>query len=294
MSNMTQIVDQTFLFIIVISVILLGLVTFLMIYFAFRYSRKRNPEAEEVEGSLSLEIAWTVIPTILVMFMFYYGYEDFKLMRSAPEGAMEVKAIGRRWSWDFQYVGGKRSDELVLPKGVPVKLDITSLDVLHSLFIPAFRVKEDAVPGQDTMVWFIPEAEGVYDLFCTEYCGVEHSGMITKVRVISEEEFHEWIEEGIEASGQELLKSKGCLGCHSTDGTRKAGPSFMGLMGRQETVITDGSERQITVDEDYIRRSIREPKADVVKGYPPIMPALDLEEEEAGALIEFIRALGEG
>lgn len=285
MSNMTQLVDQTFLFITVISVVLLGLVTFFMIYFAFRYSRKRNPEAEEVEGSLALEITWTVIPTILVMFMFYYGYEDFKIMRQAPEDAMEVKATGRQWSWDFLYEGGKRSDKMVLPVGIPVKLRITALDVLHSLSIPAFRVKEDAVPGQDTMVWFIPENVGVFDLFCTEYCGVGHSAMLTKVRVVPEDEFHEWLEAGMELSGAELLKAKGCLGCHSTDGKRKVGPTFSDLLGRKSVVVTSGKEREITADKEYIKRSILEPKADVVKGYPPVMPALKLSDDELKAIV---------
>ena len=288
MSNIAHSVDQTFIFITVISVALLGLVTFFMLYFAFRYSRKRHPDAEEVEGSLWIEIAWTAIPTILVLFMFYYGYEDFKFMRQAPAGAMEVKVTGRMWSWDFQYSNGRHSDELVLPVGQPVKLNINSLDVLHSLFIPAFRVKEDAVPGQDTMVWFIPEKEDVYDIFCTEYCGVGHSAMITKVKVIAKHEFEEWLREGMELSGPELLKSKGCLGCHSTDGTRKIGPSFQGLMGRKETVITDGAEQEIIVDEEYIRRSIREPKADIAKGYPPIMPVIKLSDEEMGVIIKHL------
>jgi len=297
MTNIARSVDQTFLFITIISLVLLGLVTFFMLYFAFRYSRKRNPEVQEVEGSLWIEITWTVIPTILVLFMFYWGYEGFRMMRKAPEGAMEVKVTARMWTWDFQYSSGRHSDELMLPVGQPVKLRLNSLDVLHSLFIPAFRVKEDAVPGQETMLWFIPEQEGVFDLFCTEYCGVGHSGMLTKVRVLSEADYDKWLSStGVSSVVAEktlaLMKSKGCLSCHSTDGSRKVGPTFKGIFGRKGIVITEGAEREVIADESYIMRSISEPKADIAKGYPPVMPTIKLTDKEIRTIVDYFEDSG--
>ena len=161
--------DNVFLLLLVISVVLLISITFTMIYFVVKYNRKKNPTPENIESHLLLEITWIVIPTLLVLGMFYYGWSGFKFMRTAPEGAMTVKATGRMWSWQFEYDNGIKSGELKVPIGKPVKLLITSQDVLHSLFIPAYRIKEDAVPGMETHLWFLPDKEGEYDLFCSEY-----------------------------------------------------------------------------------------------------------------------------
>lgn len=288
-------VDSAFLFITGVSVALLALVTVLMIYFVVKYRRTKHPEPEEVEGNLTLEIIWTVIPTIIVLAMFYVGFTGFKFMRTPPADAMIVKAESRMWSWNFQYETGARSDVLKVPLGKPVKLVITSEDVLHGLFIPAFKVKEDAVPGMTTMLWFTPNETGTYDLFCTEYCGLGHSSMITKVEVMKPEEFDKWYasskQGGEGANGLQLLTDKGCLGCHSTDGSVKIGPSFKGIFGRKEVVVTNGTEREITVDEEYLKRSILEPNADVVKGYQAIMPLQKgvLNEQEIGALVDYLK-----
>jgi cytochrome c oxidase subunit 2 len=294
-SNIAPSVDSAFLLIIGISIALLLAVTAAMVYFAVHFSRKNHPDAREVGGNLWLEIVWTVVPTVLVMGMFWAGYTGFKLMRTVPEGARVVKVTGRMWSWLFEYENGKSAPELVVEKGEPVRLALTSLDVIHSLFIPAFRVKEDAVPGQETVLWFIPEAEGEFDLFCTEYCGLGHSGMITKVRVLGRDEYDKWLQEGAggaahspAAQGQALLDASGCLGCHSLDGTPLVGPTLKGLWGR--TVELE-SGATLTADEAYVERSLREPGADVVKGYPPVMPPFALGSDEVDALVAYLKGL---
>jgi cytochrome c oxidase subunit 2 len=185
-------VDKIFLFIVGISVLLLALITVLMIYFVVRYGRKRHPEAVDIEGNTLLEIVWTIIPTALVLAMFYYGWIGFKAMRDVPDDAMNVSVTGQMWFWKFEYKNGRQTDSLHVPVGKPVKLNIESLDVIHSLYIPAFRIKEDAVPGAETYLWFVAENEGDFDIFCAEYCGTGHSSMNSKVIAHPEEEFRRW------------------------------------------------------------------------------------------------------
>jgi cytochrome c oxidase subunit 2 len=185
-------VDRIFLFIVGISVLLLALITVLMIYFVIRYRRNRHPEAVDIEGNTLLEIIWTLVPTALVIAMFYYGWIGFKAMRDVPDNAMNVGVTGQMWFWKFEYKNGRQTDSLHVPVGVPVKLNIESLDVIHSLYIPAFRIKEDAVPGAETYLWFVAENEGDFDIFCAEYCGTGHSSMNSKVIAHSEEEFRRW------------------------------------------------------------------------------------------------------
>ncbi len=306
--SLQAVVDKVFLIIVSISVFLLVLITFVMIYFVIRYSRKRNPVATDIEGNLFLEIAWTIVPTIIVLTMFWYGYVGFEYMRTVPKNAMTVHVTARKWSWLFTYENGKKEDELRVPLGKPVKLLISSEDVLHSLYIPAYRIKEDAVPGQETHLWFKPDARGIYDLFCAEYCGMGHSAMITKVVVMGEKEFNAWYtgkgkeEEEVStgkgekhevSKGAKLVKTGGCLGCHSSDGSKRVGPTFKGLYMKKITVITGGQERNVTADEAYYLRSILAPKADVVKGFPPIMPSQEgkFSEEELKDIIEYLKTL---
>ena len=291
------------MFILVISVVLLIAVTFTMLYFVVKYNRKKNPVPENIESHLLLEITWIVIPTILVLAMFFYGWSGFKFMRTVPEDAMVVHATGKMWSWQFEYDNGIKSSELKVPLGKPVKLIITSEDVLHSLFIPAFRIKEDAVPGMKTFLWFLPDKAGEYDLYCSEFCGVKHSSMISKVIVVREDNFTAWYKEagkpetaegeGSALQGHELLENKGCLDCHSVDGTIEVGPSFKGLFGRNATVLTEGKERAVIADEIYIKNSILHPDADIVKGFDDIMPSQEgnVSEEEIKVIINYMRDL---
>ncbi len=312
--NMFNPADDTFFFILGISLTLLALNTGVMLYFVFRYSRKRHPQAEEVRENTALEIIWTVIPTILVLAIFYVGWKGFVYMRTAPADAMPIKVVARQWSWQFTYENGKQDGVLRVPVGKPVKLLITSADVLHSLFIPAYHIKEDCVPGRETHLWFLPDQVGSYDLFCTEYCGVGHSNMITKVEVMQQKDFDDWyggketaaVEEKPPAAGgphkkapvhsdegAHLLQVKGCVACHTTDGTPKIGPTFKGVFGKKETVIHDGKEREITVDEAFIKQTLLHPELDRVKGFPPIMPSQQgqLTDKEIGEIIEYIKSL---
>jgi cytochrome c oxidase subunit 2 len=300
-ADLPGMVNDAFFLVLIISVALLVLVTFFMVYFAIRYRKKKNPTATEVKEPLMLEIAWTVIPTILVSVMFYVGWINFVSLRDTPDNAMPVKVTARMWSWQFEYENGLKSPALYVPSGKSVKLTLTSQDVIHSLFIPEFRLKEDAVPGMETFLWLVSASEGEYDIFCAEYCGRGHSSMNSKVIVLSEADFSTWYSsaEKKESSDvapdsvMELLDDNGCLECHSTDGTRIEGPTFKALFGREETVITDGKERIITVDEAYIRKSIFYPDADVVKSYADVMPSYEgeLSEEEISAIIQYLKDL---
>jgi len=298
---MSDKVNETFLIILIICLALLGLVTFFMVFLAVRYRRKKNPNPEDISGSLPLEIAWTVIPVILVLIMFWYGWENFKVMLAVPEDAFNVKVSARMWSWSFQYPNGLKSDLLRVPAGKPVNLDITSEDVLHSLFIPAFKTKKDAVPGMQTNLWFTAPRPGEYDIFCSEYCGQGHSSMITKVVAMTEEEFNTWYQTpNDEKAGKkavrdvsEVLDEYGCLDCHSTDGSDLTGPSFKGIYGGKTVVITAGKERELTVDDAYLRSSVLSADTDIVKGYPDVMPSFkdELSEEELTAVINYIKDL---
>lgn len=291
-------VDKAFFFILVISVLLLVLITFLMIYFVIKYHRTKNQTPENIHGNTILEIIWIVIPTILVLGMFYFGWIGFERMRDVPEDAMLVKVEARMWSWSFLYENGKRSDKLRIPVGKNIKLNMTSKDVVHSLYIPAFRVKEDLVPRQETYMWFVSNRVGVYDLFCAEYCGVGHSTMGSKVIVMPEKEFEEWYGASEEKSwppldGAKLIKKHGCLECHSTDGSKRLGPTFKGIFGKERIVVTQGKERKVLVDYGYLQKSILEPDYDVVKEYQPIMPSMVgvLSKEELDLMITYLKDL---
>lgn len=190
--NTVQHTDLTFLIIIGISFVLLLVITVAMFWFMYRYSKKRNPVATDITGNTTLEILWTVIPTILVIIMFFYGYTGFKQMRNAPENSMTVKVIGRMWAWSYEYENGVKSDTLFVPTGKPIKLELTSTDVNHSFYIPAFRVKEDAIPGRKNYMWFEPQENGEYIVECAEYCGMSHAYMLSRVVSIPVDKFDYW------------------------------------------------------------------------------------------------------
>ncbi|MCX6155959.1 MAG: cytochrome c oxidase subunit II [Candidatus Kapabacteria bacterium] len=186
-------VDGIMFFIVLSSAILLVLITIAMIYFTIRYNKKRNPVATNIEGNTILEVVWIAIPTILVLFMFYYGYVSFADTRSIPKDAMNVKVLGKMWVWSFTYANGKTSDTLYLPSGKAIKLDLLTSDVNHGFFVPAFRIKEDCISGKQNYMVIYPDKTGEYDIFCSEYCGMNHSSMYTKMKVVSESEFNSWL-----------------------------------------------------------------------------------------------------
>lgn len=302
-SSYAATVDHVFLYIVGISTVFLVAITFCMVYFVFKYHRKKNIPPANIEGHTLLEVVWTVVPTILVISMFYVGWVGFKKMRTVPPDATIVKVTGRMWSWLFEYPNGKKSDVLKVPLGKPVKLELNSIDVLHSFYVAAFRVKEDVVPGMNNYIWFKPTKVGTYDVQCAEYCGLRHSYMLTKVEVMPEKDFQEWYSANgkvakAEVAGkgpttEELLDVKGCLACHTTDGEPLVGPTFKGIFGRKEKVETEGKEREVVVNEAYIRKSLIEPQSDIVVGFPPIMPSQEglVTEEEIRQIIAYLKGL---
>ncbi len=287
-------VDPVFYFIFGVSGLMLVGITIAMIWFVIRYNRKRCPVPEsQKDDNFWLETTWTVIPTIIVLLMFWFGWEGYLSLRRVPDNAMPVQANARMWSWLFTYENGKTSDKLYVPVGQPVKVKLIADDVLHSFFVPAFRVKRDCVPGMETYAWFVAEEPGSYDLFCAEYCGVAHADMVTTVEALPSAEFAAWLEasdtEGVHP-GRVAMENYGCLGCHSLDGSKQVGPTFKGLAGRKTVVVVDGAEKTLTADRDYILRSINQPNAEIVKGYPPAMPpyAGSIGDEELNSMVDFL------
>jgi len=301
-SNLAAGVDRTFMLILAIAIFFTVGITVFMVWTVIKYNRKKNRPAKQFTGSVSLEIIWTVIPLILVLVIFVYGWKGYAPMRKVPADAMEVTAIGRMWEWSFDYGNGKLSKTLVIPENKAVKLNLHSVDVNHGLFIPAFRVKEDVVPGYQNYLWFIPKFKGEYDVLCSDYCGLQHSGMNTKAIVVSDVDYTRWIDSlpvtGLvpDAEGLTLLKNTGCIACHSLDGAKLVGPTFKGLYGSKHAVIEDGKELNVEVTDAYIATSITEPNKDVVKGYNKgLMQSYrdKLTDDQIKQIIDYLKTLAE-
>lgn len=298
-------VDRAFWISTGISLTMLLLVAGLMIYFILRYhhSRVKPDEIRNIKDHLGLQIVWTVVPTILLFVVFYYGYSAFREMRTVPKDAFEVDVLGKRWSWTFSYPNGKQTDELYVPAGenIRLRLHAPENDVLHSFYVPAFRVKEDVVPGRDTHLWFKATVEGRYDVECAEYCGTGHSMMLSKVEVMEKTAFDKWYasdklsphKEGApKGEGEVLYKTLGCATCHSLDGSVVVCPSFKGLFGSKVQVMTKGKLREVIADEAYIRDSVLTPAKDVVKGFQEgVMPDFSdaIDKKQMDAIIAFIK-----
>lgn len=305
-SNIAVGVDRVFLYIVTLSAIVLAGITAAMILFVVRYRRSRRPQAEQIEGNKWLEVAWTAIPAILFLSMFFYGWSVWREGRSGPPGVMTVTVTGRQFAWSFGYPGGKTTPQLVLPLGRPVRLDVVSADVIHGFFVPAFRLKVDAVPGRTNYTYVTPTEVGAWDVECTSLCGTGHTYMLSRVHVVTPELYDQWAASpsteppgpgGVlvaaapaspEERGKALFAAKGCSACHSTDGSPGVGPTFKGVWGRRETLETG---QQITVDEPYVVRSIKTPAADVVKGFPNAMPALPMTDAEIGDVVAYLKTL---
>lgn len=308
-SNAAGNVDAVFLFILALSAAFLIGITSVMIYFVIRYNRRRHPRGEDIEGNVWLETVWTVTPTVLFLVMFYFGWTNYGYLRNVPRDAMVITVTARQWAWSFTYPNGRQAAELVLALNKPVKLELESLDVIHGFFVPAFRIKEDVVPGKHNYTWFVPTQLGSFDIECTVICGVNHAQMLSKVDVVPVSDFEAWYFGDASApipgkpkaapAGVTLpndpavavLKQKECLACHSLDGSVMVGPTFKALYGRKEVVATRGGEREITVDDARLLAAIRNPMSEVVKGYPPAMPSIPLSDTELKQVIDFIKTL---
>lgn len=292
--------DSLFNFVLWTSVVIFVGVVAAMVWFAYKYRRKSPDERPElVEENSLIEISWVVIPTILVLIVFTWGFRAFIKFGVAPSNAYEITVRGQQWSWLFTYPNGVQSSELHVPVDRPVRLRMSSTDVLHSFAVPAFRIKQDVLPNRYSYVWFEATKTGTYDAFCTEYCGTEHSGMLAEVTVQSQEAFEQWLEEAgtpedmpLPELGERVYTQQGCQACHSIDGSRGVGPSLQNLYGTQRQ-FADGTSTE--ADENYIRTSILNPGEQVVEGYQNVMPASysSLSDRQVSALVAYIRSLSD-
>jgi len=295
-------VDAVFLFIFWVSAFFLALIVALTILFVVRYRRRPGRmEAEpSPDHSTKLELFWSIIPLALVMAMFVMSVRAYQHMMR-PEGstqpALKVAVTGKKWSWWFDHPEGKGAPELHLVANRPAELVLSATDVIHSLYVPEFRLKQDAVPGRFTRMRFTPNVPGTYPILCTEYCGTDHSRMLSTVVVHPDQASYDaWAKEGMapDASlvevGKKVFAQRGCVACHSLDGTRRVGPSLKGLWGH-ETKLADGST--VKVDEEYVRESLVKPGAKVVAGFPNVMPPSALPERDLQALVAYFQSLTE-
>jgi len=311
-SSVSSDVDLFFLFMVLVSGFFSLLIAGLIIYFAIRY-RDTRPSAEarrtddiqdptthgHGEAPIVLEIVWTAIPFAITMVMFAWGTSLFFTLSRPPAGAMQINAVGKQWMWKFQHPEGVREiNALHVPIGQNVKLTMGSEDVIHSFFVPAFRVKQDVVPGRYTQAWFRATKTGTFHLFCAEYCGTQHSGMIGWVTVMEPNEYEAWLAGGgaatggqtLAQSGERLFSERACNTCHLPNGEGR-GPSLVGLLGKTVKLEGGGS---VVADESYVRESILNPAAKIVAGYSPQMPTFQgqLTEEQLLELIAYVRSLG--
>ena len=328
--------DQLYFFLVWLSVFFFVLVVGGMLYFAVKYRKSVAPRTKYITDNHVIEAVWTVIPAILLMVIFGWGYNVYVKMTQAPADAYEVRVIGKQWLWQFQYDDGRTTiGELYVPVNKPVKLVMTSEDVIHSFFIPNFRVKQDVVPQMYSSVWFHATIPGKHQVFCTEYCGGSHSQMAAKVIVLDDQQWLSWkmgrkidlttlptqgigddalaaaVQReaeskkaavgggsgavqltGLAQEGKTLMQSKGCIACHSFDGAKMTGPTLKGVFAH-DVELADGSK--VNADENYLRESIENPNAKVVKGFSPVMPTFKgmISETEMNAVIAYIKTLKE-
>ena len=294
-STLAPRVDQLYWFIVAVTAFFGILVTVLVIYFAVKY-RTDDPLkiGARITGSIPLELAWSVIPFLVSIVIFAWSADVYFDLHRPPDQTLEIYSTGKRWMWKFQHLDGKSEiNELHVPLGRAVKVTFTSEDVLHSLYFPSFRVKADAIPGRYSSVWFTPTKIGEYHIFCAEYCGTRHSGMIGRVTVMEPTAYQAWLagttEGPLSVRGERLFTELACNTCHLADGSGRA-PSLVNKFGTEEQ-LANGSA--VTIDESYIRESILNPQAKLVAGYQPLMPTFQglVNEENVMALVEYVKSL---
>lgn len=298
-------VDPLYHFLLWLSIISAAGIYLAMILFAIKYKAPARDKNEVGDNSSThntmLEITWSVIPLFICIGIFVWGFKGFVDLRTPPKDALELHAIGQKWKWTFSYPNGHMDSELHVPIDRDVRIIIQSVDVLHSLYIPAFRTKMDAVPGRYTDLWFHATKAGEFPVFCAEYCGTSHSDMLAKAVVHEAGGYEKWLDgigellkneaaENPVAFGEKLYTKQGCKTCHSTDGSTLVGPSWKGLWGSKRT-FSDGSSA--TVDENYILQSINDPSSQIVQGFTPSMPTYQgqMKDWELNAIIEYIKSL---
>ena len=290
-------VDALFIFLLVLSGLMCVLIYVLILYFAARYRKRPGHVAEQIEGSTPLELTWSIIPMGIFLVIFFWGAVIFFQERTPPRGATEVYVVAKQWMWKLQHEDGQREiNELHVPVGRDIKMIMTSQDVIHSFYVPAFRIKQDVLPGRYTTAWFRATQPGTYHLFCAEYCGTQHSGMIGQVVVMEPAQYEAWLGgttsgAPLAVTGQRLFAELGCSTCHRSD-TQGRGPDLQGVFGKV-VLLEDG--RTVTADENYIRESILTPGAKVVSGYKPIMPTFQgmVSDEQLNALVAYIKSLSQ-
>ena len=297
-STIAKSVDYLYYFLTAITLFFTTVIFLTIFYFMVKY-RRRSPDERPaaIEGSVPLEVLWTAIPTLIVAFIFVWASVLYFRNAEPPRGSVEIFVTGRQWMWKVQHPEGQREiDELHVPVGRPIKLTMTSEDVIHDFFIPAFRVKKDVLPGRYTSLWFQATKTGTFHLFCGQYCGAFHAGMIGSIVVQEQDEYQRWLAggapgESMEQSGAKIFQSSGCPTCHVNDGTGLA-PSLLGVFGHPVKLTTGET---VTADEAYMRESVLLPKAKVVFGYTPIMPSFQgqLTEEQLNDLMAYLRVLGQ-
>jgi cytochrome c oxidase subunit 2 len=280
------------------SLVFTVVITAATLYFVAKYRRKKGDILEPPGNVTVLEITWTVIPILFIIVLFHIGFKAYINNAVAAEGAMEVRVRGERWKWEFEYPNGMRENgALTVPVGKPVKLVLSSSDVIHSFFVPAFRLKKDAVPGMYSTIAFEPNVMGDAQVYCAEYCGTSHSGMLAMIHVVDQKTFDDFMKEGPkkpddltpEQWGEKLFTQNNCNTCHSRDGSKSPGPGFKGMYGRDEMMSTND---MIKIDDNYIRESILKPQAKVVMGFTTVqMPQFALSDRQVDAIIAYLKTI---
>lgn len=293
-------IDWVWDFIFWLSAIFFVIIVGLTVLFAIQYRARKGYATAKKHSNHNtvLELTWTIIPSILIIPIFWYGFKGYLDLTVPPANSYEVGVTAQRWTWLFTYPNGYVDQNLHVPIDRPVRLVMQSEDVIHSFFVPNFRVKRDIVPGRYNIAWFEATEAGEHVIFCTEYCGTNHSDMLSKVIVHPSGEFEPWLEEASNfleklapaEAGEMLYNIRGCKQCHTIDGSIRIGPSFKGVWGTEHP-LTDGSS--ITVEENYVRQSILDPASQVVAGYDAVMPTYKgrLKDTEITMIIEYIKSL---
>jgi cytochrome c oxidase subunit 2 len=289
-------VDALYIFLLIVTALMTALIFTAVIYFAARYRRRAGVLAEQIEGSTPLELTWSIIPLFVFLAIFAWGAVVFFKSRTPPRDSTEVYVVAKQWMWKLEHAEGQREiNELHVPVGRDVKLIMTSQDVIHSFYIPAFRIKQDVLPGRYTVEWFRATKPGTYHLFCAEYCGTQHSGMIGSIVVMEPAQYAAWMSGGatgpLSATGERIFAELGCGSCHRSD-TQGRGPNLQGVFGKP-VALEDG--RTVMADENYVRECILDPGAKRVKGFQPIMPTFQglVSEEQLNALVAYVKSLSQ-